>query len=431
MTTGKLTFCIAVFLLQAVHCSAETLSQAVGQALLAQPSIRASRANLQAAKSDAEVAKAQAGPNASLQVNAGPMRQHTMSIVGSDTVVSATFTGTQTVFDGGVTEADRRRTASAISAADARLVDSVNMIGLETVQTYLEILRLTNARAALLRDVSILQTIVAKMRLRVRGGFGNDADLYEGKARVEAARVQLVEVEQQLQNATADYVALVGAPPTRLEPVHPYWGALPLNVDDVISAARKRSPKILAMRYDALAAAAVADGAQAQTRPKLDLVVRADRSAYLTSSDNDSSTISAQFSLRVNLYDGGAAEARHEVARHAADAGRLSAEAKALEIDREVMKAWNSIYGSASRIEPLRLEHEAALRSLSANLKRFEAGFSTLEKLMDLQNQVTSTELAILNENVSRHYNTFLLLAATGQLIDALALPSPHERRSP
>jgi TolC family type I secretion outer membrane protein len=416
-------FCMTV---QQVH--AESVVSAVQRALFNHPEIRSSIATSQAARANIEFSKSLSRPTVNFSSSVGTGANRHLNTNSTSDPWAVSLSVAQPLYDGGVAKAEKRRSLSSAAAADQRLNDTMNMVGLQTVQTYIEILRLRAVHAIMFDNVAALSLMSHKMQLRVTGGFGSDADIFEARSRVDAAKFQLLDVEQQQRDAAANFQLLVGVAPTKLEPVLMLTKALPSDVEDAVALARSRSPKILALRYDALAAVADVDGSQALARPKLDFVLGLDHSSDFTNQSAATDDLSAKLSFRLALYDGGSSKARVKQARATVEANRFSAESAALDVEREIRIAWNTILSSRTKTAPLQRQYENAKKSLSINIKRFDAGLTSLEKIMDMQSQATADELALLNEQVSARYNVFRILGGTGQLITALGLSGPNVR---
>ena len=196
--------------------------------------------------------------------------------------------------------------------------------------------------------------------------------------------------------------------------------ALPHSKEETVREAKRHSPQILALTYEALAASSAVDSAAAANRPKFDLVLNGSKYLDLNQDTAATSNISLKLNLQVNIYDGGAGAARLGQAQHLANASRYSAQSKSRDVERDILQTWDSLMFSESKTALLRKQRVDATKSLAISLARFDEGFSSLEKILDLENQRTSVELSLLSENVAKRYSVFRILAATGGLIEAI-----------
>jgi outer membrane protein, adhesin transport system len=422
MTIIRPILLFALLTLQVQFLHAETLPDAVRLAIFSHPEIKAFLATRNAARANIKLAESLNRPNLSVSASGAQSLNGTASSKTHTTTLALSVAASQPIYDGGVARAEKRRSRSSAEAAEQRLNNAINLIGLQTTQAYIECMRLDVVRSILAENAAVLEEISGKVRQRVSGGLGSDADLYEAISRVEAARYQLAEIDQQLFDAKLNYSSLVGHKPDKLQPIQMLNSALPTTIEEAVSRAKTKSPKILAVRYDALAATASVESAMAQSRPKLDFVLGADDNVYFQDKTRSNYGLSAKINFRMSLYDGGASKARTREARYTAEATQYSADATALDIEREIRIAWSTVASSRKKSRILELQFKAARKSLDINLKRFDAGLSTLEKVMDLQSQTTAAELALLNEQINGRYNVFRILGGTGQLIAALAI---------
>jgi outer membrane protein, adhesin transport system len=425
---------LAVLLcMQVQPLHAESLTLSVQRALKNYPEIAALSAYSKAARAKADFSSSLSLPTVSLGLNGGLDAKRNS---GTSTLIyplSLSLNAALPVYDGGSASAEKRRSRSSLAAANQRLSDSMNTIGLQTVQNYVEVLRLRAVHKILEHNIAVIGSIARKIELRVDGGFGNEADIYEARSSLEAAKLQLLEVEQQQIETATNFRLLVGIEPTKLEPISMPTKALPASVETAVALARSRSPKILAVRYDAISAEADVDNSLALSRPKINLVLGLDQNSFLDQlKDNTGSyDLSAKINFSLSLYDGGANRSRVNQALAVSEASRFTASTTALDVEREIRTAWNAVKTSGQKIEPLKRQFENAQKSLSINLKRFDAGLTTLEKVMNVQSQITSAELALLNEQVIARYNVFRILGGTGQLISALGIEPTEPRLEP
>mgnify|MGYP002381184527 CR=1 FL=1 len=417
---------LTLLCLQPQQSNAETLPNAVQRAVASQPEIRSLLAKRMASRADVDLSKSLRRPGINLSASSVLMTADSSGSRSETSPSAVSLSASQPIYDGGVASAELRRSRSGVAAANQRLGDALNTVALQTVQAYIEVLRLREVRKILSENIASLQAIAQRVQLRADNGFGSDADVFEARARVDSAKYQLVEAEQQLRDAVSTYRSLVGHEPERLEPIQMLTKFLPEDVDHAVREARTHSPRILAVRYDALSAYASIDSSKAQSNPKLDLVLGMDYNKDLKRSASDANDLFARVSFRMPLYDGGATRARVAEARYTAESARLSAEATALDVEREIRLAWNGFASTRQKTQPLMRQFQNASKSLKLNLKRFDAGLTTLEKIMDLQTQKTSAQLALLNEEVSGRYFVFRVLGGTGQLAAALGVRLPE-----
>jgi adhesin transport system outer membrane protein len=282
--------------------------------------------------------------------------------------------------------------------------------------------RLRQGQAITSANLAQLKAIARRVRLRAGAGFANLADVYQAEAKVEGARDDLTRVEQQLDDAIDDFIRRTGAAPGRLEPASLSRSAMPESVAEAVRLAKQHSPAVLAVTYDAIAAAAGADVQAAALAPRLNLKLGLDYDPGVDGFSNENRGASALLMFKYDLFDGGTRKARARQSRLRARASAEDARDTRDAIEAEVRETWNAIQASGRRLTHLKARAKAARKSLDINLKRYEAGKASLDMLLDLQNEAATSEIAYLNEVSAGRYNACRILAATGGLLPALGL---------
>jgi outer membrane protein, adhesin transport system len=411
--------------LTVVSAWADTLVGAVSQALQSYPEIQAAIADRSAAAEELAVTKAQRLPRIDLSARNTVYR----GAKTSDTT-TVSLSASQSLYDGGVNASDRSRRQAELSAGDQRVADQATEVGLQAVLAYLDVLQSRDNLLAIRRNTDILRDIARRVALRVEAGFGSDTDLLDLQLKLQSADLSLVDAEDQAAKAAINYRNLMGQPPGKLKPVNFPNSDLPPDVDTAVVLARESSPKVLALVYDAQAADAAVSGVRAAERPQVAVDLGVNHTQDVGSTWVDSRDFSARLTVSVNLFDGGLSKARVRKARHAAYASRYRAATTGLAVEQRIRLAWTDMQTGRQRIAILRQQQKTARKSLGLYLKRFDAGVEPLQKILDLQSQSASAELARVSASYSNLATGFRLLAGTGRLMQALGIAFDHRAAS-
>lgn len=398
--------------------ASETIAAAVERGIRHQPEVRAYGFESEAAALGIDAAKGARAPRVSLSADVGNDQPDTLDF--NDTQLSVSVS--QPIYDGGEISSQIRRSKAEAGAARQRFDDALSETALKVVQAYIEVQRSRRVVDVMTRNLDELISIQSRVHKRAAAGFANGADGSQAASAVEGAREQLITAKQQLADAITDYRSLTGATPGKLESADAPVAALPSNVEVAVARANQRSPRILALKYDALAAAAAADTASSAFRPKVNLRLSLDYNGYEWDDDTAAKSATALLSVRYDLYDGGIRKAREKQARLRAEASKQDALIAVQESEGEVRKSWTAVSATAARKTPLLRRAAAARKSLKLNSERFSAGKASLDTLLGLQNDAASAEIAYQNEVSAGRYHVYRLLAATGNLLPALGL---------
>lgn len=400
-----------------VSAWADTLAGAVSQALQSYPDIKAVMADRSAAAEELAASKAQRLPRVDLSARNTVYR----SLKTSDTA-TVSLSASQSLYDGGVNASDRSRRQAELSAGDQRVADQATEVGLQAVIAYLEVLQSRDNLLAIRRNIDNLSDIARRVALRVEAGFGSDTDLLDVQLKLQSADLSLVDAVDQAAKAVINYRNLTGQAPGKLKPVTFPAGGLPPDVDTAVALARESSPKVLALVYDARAADAAVSGVRGAERPQVGLDLGVNHTQDMGSTWDDSQDFSARVTVSVNLFDGGLSKARVRKARYAAYASRYRAATTGLAMEQRIRLAWTDMQTGRQRIDILSQQQKTARKSLGLYLKRFDAGVEPLQKILDLQSQSASADLARVAASYGNLATGFRLLAGTGRLLPALGI---------
>jgi outer membrane protein, adhesin transport system len=412
----KTGFWLAASFAAAFACSsavAETIESTIATAISHSPDVQGLRATAEAAGFGREAAKGLDAPRVSLNANAGM----SSDLDASSDSWNASVSATQSIYDSGYRRSEQEKSSFEEQSAYSQLLNQSLLTGLQAVQTYLEVQRSRGLVRILTANQVRLRSLRQKVSARVAAGVASEVELYDADAQLDAAELNLLDAKSQLADAVVSYRILTGRKPGNLASETVPDKRLPKNEHEAVSLALHYSPSILAVKYDALAAASSAKSARASLGPQIDLNLSAGRRGDFRDQLEDSNDISAQISFRFDLYDGGTGEARANQAHMQAEAARSRAKATAREIEKQLRLSWNTIHLAGDRRRVLLSQLKNARKSLRLNIARYEAGIARLSDLLDLNSQVASAEAAWLNSEFTHRYNVYRVLAATGRLL--------------
>lgn len=401
-----------------VSAQAETLIMAVEQALRNYPEIKAALADQSAAEEELLATKAQRLPRVDLSAKTTVYRS------GASNKDSATISlsATQSLYDGGANTSDRLRRQAELSAEEQRVADNAIEVSLQTVLAYVDVLQSKDNLAAIKRNNDILNDIARRVRVRVDAGFGADTDKLDVQLKLQGLKLNLIDAQDQAARAVINYRNVVGQVPGKLTPVSFPKAGLPPDVESAVISARNSSPKVLALIYDAQAADAAVSGVMAAKRPQIGLDLGANHTQDIGSSWDDAQDFSARVTVSVNLFDGGLLKAKVRKARYQAHASRYRAATTGLAMEQRIRLAWTDMETGRQRLVVLGQQQKTARQSLGLYLQRFDAGVEPLQKILDLQSQSASADMARVTASYGNLITGFRLLAGTGTLLPALGV---------
>lgn len=425
---------ISVLLLAASPIAgAEGLRSVVGKTLGSNPELSALASNRLAIDEELEAAKGISGPTVDVKAAAGyawtsQLKDNGIDPGFEDETGRVELSGViqLPVFDGWKTYYEVERNAYRVESARFRVSDTANSLALQAIQTYLEIQRANAVVAISEKNVRAHRSYLSRVQTRVAGGSAAEAEMIQARTRLAAADAALIEAQARLQDAFAAYLAVVGEPPGKLEPV----GApryLPASVQTAVEDAVSFAPSLNALSNDVAAAQSAIGTAEAEFYPKVNVEIAGDHTVDSDVDFSDESNFTALLVVKKNLYNGGVDTARVREARHRAEQARQTAMNAQRQIEKEVRLSWMAMRSAKERQVVLRrqLDHNRAL--VVAYGKQFDLGQRSLMDILDVQNEIFTTETTLASESFSGTFNSYRVLAATGKLLEALDLGLPDE----
>ena len=402
----------------AAPAHAESMSSAAKRAVATHPDVKALRANRRAIGEELNAARGLALPGVRVEGGYGLYHDRDDTHGRGDIAVKLR----QPLLDGGRYYNERRRQEERVGSADNRVGDTVETIALQAVQAYLEVVRARRVVSRSKKNLATVRRIVSRVRARVNGGAGTQADLAQAQARLEAARTSLISAEIQRDDATALYLTVVGRKPGKLQQADLPTRRLPKSLKTLVRSARDASPKLMAIRHDAAAASYAVGTARAVLRPKLDLELSAnhgDRYGRVSKRRQDARAV---VRLSLNVWNGGIDRARiREAIERAEEAEHLVGSA-ALSVERELRLAWNASHGSRRKVHQLLHQVKTNRRLVRLRLDQYEGGQATLISILDAQNEAFVAGVQATNEFNAGRFAFYKMLAASGRLRQTFGL---------
>jgi adhesin transport system outer membrane protein len=400
--------------------NAETIAQSAQWAIQYHPDVRILDANRGAIREELNAARGLALPGVRIEGNYGIMGTRGSDPFGTGDIAIKLR---QPIYKGGKLRSERQRQQARVASADNRLADTVDTVALQAIQAYFEVVRSGRVLTKSRRNLNTVQGIVHRVRNRVSGGLGNQADLAQAEARLSAAHHSLAIAEAQREEAFALYLTAVGRHPGKLEQADLPKHALPATIGEILALSQDASPKLAAIRFDAAAATAAVATAQAELRPQLD--VELSSGLYGRRAGNQSHRVEHRAMLEISwsLFNGGINRARVREAKMRAQEAEAQIETAALSLDREIRLAWSTYRQSGRQVQHLLDQSRINARLRDIRMDQYDAGSASLIAILDAQNESFVAGIQATNVYNSGRFAFYKLLAASGLLARTLDLP--------
>ncbi|MBL8530887.1 MAG: TolC family protein [Hyphomonadaceae bacterium] len=366
--------------------SAQTLEEAIENALRANPELGIARAQAQAAREAVPLALSQSLPQVSLNISAleqGSSEPNAGYVRNAPQYWSTSLTTSTLLFSSGSASASRRRARGELESALAALDEQTQRTVLEVTAVYAGVIAARANHTAREQNRDNLAHQLRYVSANVQRGFLTQTDLAMARASAEEAVAALALADLELMQAVQAYERVVGAPPGELT-APGELGSLPGELGLALARAQENNPTI----HRAIAALRVTeadvDSAAAQGRARVTLETSTAFHETLNESNiRDSDEDSIALRLSVPIYSGGANAARTARQRALRAAARLDVDRAQLEVRERVTVAWTRVISTRAALTASRARIEAAELAQRGIRREQQAGLrSTLDVLL-------------------------------------------------
>ncbi len=332
------------------YASAETLQEAVQNVVQRHPDVRSAAHNRLAR--DKEVVQARSGYYPQLNVEAGAGYDDVKKPIDDElSPWEARISLRQNLFAGFSTMNEVERQKARVKSQAFLTQSSAENTALETIKTYLEVLKNQEYKALADENLILHERIGDQIGLRSESGVGRGADQSQIQSRLGLARSNVIVTEQNLIDAQTNYHALLGHEPVNLSVPQSVVELLPKSLSDAEQRAIADHPTLKSAIADLKARFKQDEVAKSTFWPIVDFEIDKifeDETSY---SYDEREDLRLFLRLRYNLFNGWKDKARKEETE---------------ELIREAIEIKNHTFRQV--IESIRLSWQAFQ---SANRRRF------------------------------------------------------------
>jgi len=411
-----------------------SIQDAIRQAVRTHPGVGEAAANRRA--TDAELRQQQSTllPQVRLEARTGKTRfgqkDPSVPIAGADQWSASTSQSVfvrQLLFDGFTSINEIWRQAARVDAAAARVFERTELVALDAVEAYVDVVRYQKIVADSQANVEAHRKIAANVRARFQGGRAGEGDLEQVLERVAQADASLARYRQSLEDARAAYRQTVGIEPFNLR--QPYrLTRIPKSRDTALAIALKNNPTIKAAKADADAARYAFRSTDGTLSPTISLEGRAEKDYNSSVTLPGRTTNESGFLVfSWDVFRGGQDSWRRvEMSERYIEATQRHARLQR-EAFNSLDKAWNARTISNDQIAALQRDVASGLKVIAAYQKEYELGQRSLIDLLNAHNQYYAALVGLESVQGLAVFADYQLLAATGGLLASMNTPHPQE----
>ncbi len=233
-----------------------TLKEAVITALETNPSISADAADARASDIDIDTARAGYFPSLDIVQSTGGYQSVTIKNKAAPLTVpfdatekqwfsNPTVVLSQTIFDGFATVFAVEHARSQAEAAHSVLGQTREQTAYDAVSAFVTLLAQQRLLQLAYENIKKHEDILEKVKKRVTAGISTIADVYQVESRLKDALVIRDRTEGQVEQAVANFIAVVGFKPAALEsPLLPE-DSISCGIEAILSRASQNNPGVV------------------------------------------------------------------------------------------------------------------------------------------------------------------------------------------
>jgi adhesin transport system outer membrane protein len=401
-----------------------TLQEIVQKTVTSNPEVQARYYTFRAAEEERNITRGELLPRA--DINTTYRQQEDMGPNINNTNIPERQTQlvlSQLLFDGFATKNEMDRLSHAARVRYYELLNTMQNVALEVVQTYIDIQRFRQLVIYAKDNYITHKQLFDRIQERVEAGVGRRVDLEQASGRLALAEANLLTEMTNLHDVEARYQRLVGElPPATLNDIDFYKGGVEGNVIEALQIAYRQNPALLSTIENIVATQQEVESKKGRYSPRLDLQARKNLGV---SSDGTNSTSAAdvlELTLRFNLFNGLADRSAVQQAAEKLNNTEALRDKSCVDTRQELVIAYNDI----SRLKEqliYRDQHQLSIeKAREAYRKQFDIGQRTLLDLLDTENeffQARRTYTVTEKDLYAAYARTY---AAQGELLDRLGV---------
>jgi adhesin transport system outer membrane protein len=420
-----------------------TLDEAYRTVVDTNPEIRERIENYRAVEQDKTIAFADYLPVVDVQGSVGfkhvegSVDHRSYEDESSDeyTQTQAFIRARENLFRGFATMNDVAQQDARLLSAQHSLMEKVSQLGLEMVESYLEVLKQKQIYALTVENRDTHQLYFNMIKERVEAGAGTQADMEQISGRLALAESNVKVATNNFEDAKTNFKRIYGeaVDPDEMMEADINASLMPATLEEAGKTAILRYPTLMANRKNVEATQAAYQEARKNYYPWVDLEVKqthtnndqTDDYAWRTEA-GDENEFSVMLIASWNLYNGGADVAKREKAL----AESFNESEKMLQNQRLVFERLNYSWAAKTRIgeqlDYLRQHRDFTKKTLEAYNEEFRLGRRTLLDVLDVENEYYSSRKAYVSALYDEQLAEYRVIENVGNL-PMVAAVKPEE----
>jgi adhesin transport system outer membrane protein len=413
------------FALAASFVQAQSLPEAMQQALDVHPEIQAGVNSRLAADYQLKAAKGGYLPRVDLlggygregtdnvTTRAAGNNNHWENLNRSESSVRLS----QMVFDGFATSSEVGRQQATVNSRAYSLLGTSERTALTVAQVYLDVLTRREFVRLATDNLKNHERTFDQIKLRTQRGVGSGADLDQAEARMAQARNNLI--------TETNFLSAVGQMPDQLERPSDFMALLPASLNEARAQMLENSPILRSAESDIAAAEKQYAAAKSTFYPRFDAELGRTADNDIDGQNGHSNEWQAMLRMRFNLYSGGSNKADLEAKSYLSNQA-LDIRNNALRVlNEDLGLAWNALNNANAQVPIAQQYVDHSTRVRTAYQRQFSLGERTLLDLLDSENELFSASRRLAEIKNIQLFTQYRIKATMGELLKSQGVVAP------
>ncbi len=417
--------------------SALTINEALVHVINTNPEVRNRIENYRVVEKDKTIAFSGYLPVVDVQGSIGE-RRYDDTIAGYNTdnyqYTEAFIRARQNLFHGFGTQNDVEQQDKRLISAEYYLMEKVSQLGLEMIETYLNILEAKKVLTLSIENHEVHKEYYSKIKQRTLSGAGSQGDMEQISGRMALSQSNVIVAQNNLLDAETNFLRIYGYGATisasDLQESNINMTLIPKTLENAEELAERQYPSLLSVKKNIEALNAGYRQSKENYYPSVDLELK--QNYY----DNDADSFSGsalrdeidQTTIMViatwNLYNGGADDALVETsaARMFEESDRML-NAKRL-VSERLRLSWAAKERLAEQLKYLRQHRDFSKKTHEAYNEEFNLGQRTLLDVLDVKNEYFLSRKAYISAQYAEKLARYRVIENVGNLPKIVSVTS-------
>ena len=422
---------LVFFLTGALDVRGETLQEAVKSVIQNNPDVSSAAYNKLAREQEVQQAMSDFYPKVDTALSAGYVDQN-HPYHDNNHPNSATVRLSQNLFRGGATLSETNRQKSRVASQAYLLQGTSENTALLTCKVYLDYLKALEQHELAKENLMIHLRFFDQIKLRSQAGVDRGVDFEQIKARLALAKSNLVVTQAHIENAKADYLAVVGYLPVDLVKPEPAYALIPATLPEAEKQALDNHPTLKSAKADVEARQYQMKTAKGLVYPSLDVNAEytwGDEISGPFGYSNYQDYFQAYATLNFNIFNGLNNKARIKETKYLINEAEKIAQKTEWQTIHAIRLSYEQYRADQRRINELEQYVDATGKTADAYIAQWSIGRRTLFDVIDSSAEKITAKNDLIRAQYEKMFDAYRILNDIGKLVHSLDLTWPVESR--